>query len=129
MNLTADIINQLTQALRMKNKKGEEIWEDGDEISVNIAGTFVADKFITLTNKTKNPVVSAQPHPDFDYEKGEWKEKPRLKPGEYNNKEIKSFNGISVHLLRGALGKGYRKDWTPEQLKEWEDYLKEEKCE
>jgi len=129
MNLTDDIINQLTEALRMKNKKGEEIWEDGDEISVNIAGTFVADKFITLTNKTKNPVVSAQPHPDFDYEKGEWKEKPTLKAGEYNNKEIKSFNGISVTLLRGTLGKHYRKDWTPEQLKEWEDYLKEEKCE
>ena len=50
MKLTADIINKLTEALMMKNKKGEEIWEDGDEISVNIAGTFVADKFITLTN-------------------------------------------------------------------------------
>ena len=30
-----------------------------DEISVNIAGTFAADKFITLTNKTKNPVISS----------------------------------------------------------------------
>ena len=51
---------------------------------------------------------------------------PKLKPGEFNNKEIKSFNGISVTLLRGALGPGYRKDWTEEQLKEYEDYLKEE---
>ena len=127
MNLTDDIINQLTEALRMKNKKGEEIWEDGDEISVNIAGTFVADKFITLTNKTKNPVVSAQPHPDFDYKKGEWKEKTRLKPGEYNNKEIKSFNGISVALLSGTLGKHYMKDWTEEQINEWKEYVRGKK--
>ena len=43
----------------MRKKNGEEIWNDGDEISVNIAGTFAADKFITLTNKTKNPVISS----------------------------------------------------------------------
>ena len=127
MKLTEDIITQLTEALRMKNKKGEEIWEDGDEISVNIAGTFVADKFITLTNKTKNPVVSAQPHPNFNYEKGEWKEIPKLKPGEYNNKEIKSFNGISVTLLSGSLGKHYMKDWTEDQINEWKEYVKGEK--
>ena len=34
----------------------------------------VGDKFISLTNKTKNPVVSAEPHSDFDYEKNRWKE-------------------------------------------------------
>ena len=59
MKLTTDIIDQLAEALMMKNKKGEEIWEDGDEIDVNVAGTFVSDKFITLTNRTKNPVVSS----------------------------------------------------------------------
>ena len=42
---------------------------------------------------------------------------PNLNPGEYNNKKIKSFNGISVTLLGGALGKSYRKDWTEMQLK------------
>ena len=55
MKLTADIINKLTEALMMKNKKGEEIWDDGDEIEVCVAGTFVADKFITVLNRTKNP--------------------------------------------------------------------------
>ena len=49
---------------------------------------------------------------------------PKLKPGEYNNKKIKSFNGISVSLLRGSLGKGYMKDWTPDQVKEYEEYEK-----
>tara|TARA_R100000329_G_C7446590_1_gene157092 strand:+ start:246 stop:491 length:246 start_codon:yes stop_codon:yes gene_type:complete len=74
MKITQEIIDALEKALDMRKKNGEEIWEDGDEISVNIAGTWAADKFITLTNKTKNPVVSAGPHPHFDYEKNEWKE-------------------------------------------------------
>ena len=49
---------------------------------------------------------------------------PKLKSGEYNNKKVKSFNGISDSLLRGALGKSYRKNWTEQQLKEYEEYLK-----
>ena len=48
--------------IRVYKKNGEEIWEDGDEISVNVAGTFAADKFITLTNKSKNPVISSKPN-------------------------------------------------------------------
>ena len=51
---------------------------------------------------------------------------PKLKPGEKNNVEVKSFNGISVVLLGGALGKHYMKDWTEEQIKEYEDYVKRE---
>ena len=35
----------------------------------------------------------------------------------------KSFNGISVYLLRGALRDYYTKDWTPEQIKEYEDWV------
>ena len=73
MKITQQIIDDLEKALDMRKKNGEEIWEDGDEISVNIAGTFAADKFITLTNRTKNPVVSSQPHPNYDYERGTFK--------------------------------------------------------
>ena len=40
-----------------------------DEIVVQLAGTFAADRFIVIKNKTKDPVVSAAPHPDFDYER------------------------------------------------------------
>ena len=36
---------------------------------VQLAGTFAADRFIVIKNKTKDPVVSAEPHPYFDYEK------------------------------------------------------------
>ena len=46
-----------------------------DEIVVQLAGTFAADKFIVIKNRTKDPVISAQPHPDYDYEKKEWKKK------------------------------------------------------
>ena len=60
MKITKPIIADLEKALDTRKKDGSPIWEDGDEISVNIAGTFAADKFITLTNKTKNPVVSSK---------------------------------------------------------------------
>ena len=46
----------------------------------------------------------------------------KLKPGEKNNDTVKSINGISVVLLRGALGPNYMKDWSEEHIKEWEDY-------
>ena len=59
MKITQQIIDDLEKALDMRKKNGDEIWNDGDEISVIIAGTFAADKFITLTNKTKNPVISS----------------------------------------------------------------------
>ena len=50
-------------------KNGDINWQDGDEIEVNLAGTFAADRFIVIKNKTKDPVVSAAPHPIYDYEK------------------------------------------------------------
>ena len=62
MKITQKIIDDLEKALDMRKKNGEEIWEDGDEISVNVAGTFAADKFNTLTNTSKNPVISSKPN-------------------------------------------------------------------
>tara|TARA_B100000287_G_scaffold257797_1_gene242322 strand:+ start:8026 stop:8223 length:198 start_codon:yes stop_codon:yes gene_type:complete len=59
MKITQKIIDELEKALDMRGKDGNPIWNDGDDISVNIAGTFKADKFITLTNRTKNPVISS----------------------------------------------------------------------
>ena len=53
MKITQKIIDDLEKALDMRKKNGEPVWDDGDEISVNIGGTFAADKFISLTNKTK----------------------------------------------------------------------------
>ncbi len=39
------------------------------------------------------------------------------------HKLVKSFNGISVALLRGSLGHHYMKDWTEDQIKEYEDWV------
>ena len=60
MKITQKIIDDLEKALDMRKKNGEEVWEDGDDIEVCIAGTFAADKFITLLNRTKNPVVPSK---------------------------------------------------------------------
>ena len=69
MKLTQEIFDQLQAALLHTNLKGEINWKDGDDIQVQIAGTFAKDRFIVIKNKTKDPVVSAAPHPYFDYEK------------------------------------------------------------
>ena len=73
MKLTQELIDKIQEAMLHTNLKGEINWKDSDEIEVNLAGTFAADKFIVIKNKTKDPVVSAAPHHNFDYEKKEWK--------------------------------------------------------
>ena len=77
MKLTQELIDKIQEAMLHTNLKGEINWKDGDYIQVNIAGTFSKDKFIVLKNATKDPVVSAQPHPYFDYEKKEFDYKKR----------------------------------------------------
>ena len=72
MKLTQEIIDQIQEAMLHTKKDGTVNWKDTDEIEVNLAGTFAADRFIVIKNKTKDPVVSAAPHPHFDYEKGEF---------------------------------------------------------
>ena len=69
MKLTQELIDQIQEAMLHTNLKGEINWKDGDDIEVNLAGTFAKDKFILIKNKSKDPVVSALPHPHFDYEK------------------------------------------------------------
>ena len=73
MELTTEIIEKIREALQHTKKDGTVNWQDGDEIEVNVAGTFAADKFIVINNRSKKPWVPAQPHPRFDYEKKEWK--------------------------------------------------------
>ena len=69
MKLTQDIIDKIQEAMNHTKKDGSINWQDSDEIEVNLAGTFAADRFIVIKNKTKDPVISAAPHPYFDYEK------------------------------------------------------------
>ena len=69
MELTQEVINKIQEAMNHTKKDGSINWQDGDEIDVCLGGTFAGDKFIVIKNKTKDPVVSAEPHPHFDYEK------------------------------------------------------------
>ena len=52
---------------------------------------------------------------------------PHSRPAKAGDKNtdppVKSINGISVVLLRGALGPSYMKDWSEEQVKEYQDWL------
>ena len=52
---------------------GETNWKDGDEIEVCLGGHYAADKFIAIHNRSKESKYNSPPHPDFDYEKLEWK--------------------------------------------------------
>ena len=69
MKLTQEIIDKIQEAMNHTKKDDSINWKDDDEIVVQLAGTFAADRFIVIKNKTKDPVVSAAPHPHFDYEK------------------------------------------------------------
>ena len=73
MKLTQELIDKIQEAMLHTNLKGEINWKDCDDIEVQIAGTFAKDKFIVLKNASKNPWVPAEPHPNFDYEKKEFK--------------------------------------------------------
>ena len=68
MKLTQDIIDKIQEAMLHTKKDGTVNWNDDDEIEVQLAGTFAADRFIVIQNVSKNPVVSAAPHPNYDYE-------------------------------------------------------------
>ena len=73
MKLTQKLIDKIQEAMLHTNLKGEINWKDGDDIEVQIAGTFAKDKFIVIKNTYKNPWVPAAPHPEYDYEKKEFK--------------------------------------------------------
>ena len=66
----------------------------------------IRDEVIEIAKSMKNP--HAKP----------------LKAGDKNtDPPVHSINGISVYLLRGALGPHYMKDWSEEHVKEWEDWV------
>ena len=66
MRLTEDVINQIAVLMQHTKMNGEVNWKDGDDIEVQLAGTFAADKFIVIKNKSKDPVVPTPPHEGFD---------------------------------------------------------------
>ena len=53
MKLTQELIDKIQEAMLHTNLKGEINWKDGDDIEVQIAGTFAKDKFIVLKIRQK----------------------------------------------------------------------------
>ncbi len=70
MKLTQEMIDEIQRLMEHTKKDGSMNWVDGEDIQISLAGTFAADRFIVINNRSKKPVVSAAPHPYFDYEKG-----------------------------------------------------------
>ena len=54
MKLTPEIIKKIEEAFEHTKLNGDINWEDGDEIDVNLAGTFASDKFIVIVNRSKS---------------------------------------------------------------------------
>ena len=73
MKLTQEMIDRIQELMNHTKKDGSMNWVDGEEIRISLAGTFAADRFIVIGNESKKPWVPAEPHPNFDYEKGEFK--------------------------------------------------------
>ena len=55
MKLTQEVIDQIQDAMNHTKKDGTVNWQDDDELEVCLAGTFAADKFITIINRRTNP--------------------------------------------------------------------------
>ena len=53
MMLTQEVIDKIQLAMTHTKMNGDLNWKDGDEIDVCIGGTFAADKFISLINRSK----------------------------------------------------------------------------
>ena len=72
MKITEDIITRLEKALDMRKKDGSPIWNDDDEIQIDIAGTFANDKFIVIKKKTlreeNTPDPDLKPHHEISYD-------------------------------------------------------------
>ena len=74
MRLTQEVIDKIQLAMTRTKMNGETNWKDGDEIEVCLGGHYAADKFIAIHNRSKNPYTPTALHPDFDYDKNEWKD-------------------------------------------------------
>ena len=78
------MIDEIQRLMEHTKKDGTINWQDGDEIEVNVAGTFAADRFIVIKNASKKPwqpSINSTHHPDYDPKVTEdfYKQWPHLK--------------------------------------------------
>ena len=51
MKLTQEMIDEIQELMNHTKKDGTMNWVDGEELQINLAGTFAADKFIVIKNE------------------------------------------------------------------------------
>ena len=67
MKLTQEMIDEIQRLMEHTKKDGTMNWGDGEEIEINLAGTFAADRFIVINNRSKKPwqpSINSKHHPD-----------------------------------------------------------------
>ena len=84
MKLTQEMIDEIQRLMEHTKKDGSMNWVDGEDIEINLAGTFAADRFIVINNRSKNPwqpSINSTHHPDHDPKVTEdfYKQWPNLK--------------------------------------------------
>ena len=83
MKLTQEMIDEIQELMNHTKKNGDLNWIDGEELQINLAGTFAADRFIVIRNVSKKPwepSINSSKHPDYDPTFAEefYKQWPRL---------------------------------------------------
>ena len=69
MKLTQEMIDEIQKLMNHTKKNGDLNWVDGEELQINLAGTFAADKFIVIRNVSKKPwepSINSTHHPDYN---------------------------------------------------------------
>ena len=69
MKLTQEMIDEIQELMNHTKKNGDLNWIDGEELQINLAGTFAADRFIVIRNVSKKPwepSINSSKHPDYD---------------------------------------------------------------
>ena len=63
------MIDEIQRLMEHTKKDGSMNWVDGEDIEINLAGTFAADRFIVIKNASKKPWEpsrNSSKHPDYD---------------------------------------------------------------
>jgi len=72
MKITKELLSEIECALDMRKKDGSNIWNEDDQIQVQISGTFAADKFIVLKKITPKentiPDPNLKPHHQISHD-------------------------------------------------------------
>ena len=69
LKLTQEMIDEIQRLMEHTKKDGSMNWVDGEDIEINLAGTFAADRFIVIKNASKKPwepSINSTHHPDHD---------------------------------------------------------------